>query len=357
MNIERRKTRVIDVGGVKIGYPHPISIQSMTTTATEDIDAAVRQIKQLEDAGCEIIRLSVLNKKEAHALREIKRHIAIPLVADIHFDYKLALLAINFGCDAVRINPGNIYKDSHHIEIVKEAKKAKIPVRIGVNSGSISNPEGLKKSNVDLMVESALRCIKIYEKQKFYDTIISLKASDILQTVCAYRKMAGWCDYPMHLGITAAGLPETGIIRSAIGIGALLLEGIGDTIRVSLTGDPRQEIETAKELLASLRLREFGPRIISCPTCGRCKVDLAKIVKAVDKELKNLKNRYPKINSLKIAVMGCEVNGPGEAQEADVGVACSRGSALLFAKGRKIKKIKLCSLKSELINFIKNEMV
>lgn len=365
--INRRKTRVITVGRlnsaiackrrVNIGEPHPVSVQSMTTTSTEDIAATVKQIKQLEKAGCEIIRVAVLNQNEAFAIKEIRKNISIPLVADIHFNYRLALSAIDSGADCIRINPGNIYREKEIAQVAKEARYGKIPVRIGVNSGSLKNLSGAKKSNVDLMIENALMTARLFEKEKFYDIIISLKSSDLFETIAAYKKIAVLCDYPLHLGITAAGLPETGIIKSSIGIGFLLLDGIGDTIRVSLTGDPVKEVEAGKQILLSLRLRNFGPEIISCPTCGRCKVDLPLLVRTVEKSLKSLCRRYKEIENLKVAVMGCEVNGPGEAKEADVGVACFRGGALLFAKGKKIKKIKLNEIKNELLGHIKNEMV
>ncbi|MFH1856710.1 MAG: flavodoxin-dependent (E)-4-hydroxy-3-methylbut-2-enyl-diphosphate synthase [Candidatus Omnitrophota bacterium] len=355
--IKRRRTRVVNVGKVKMGYPHPISVQSMTNVSTEDVGATIKQIKKLEKVGCEIIRVAVLNEKEAFAIKEIKRDISIPLVADIHFDYCLALLSIKSGCDAVRINPGNIHRKEDMLKVVREAKNAGIPIRIGMNSGSVRKPAGSKKPIEDLMVESAFEAIKILEKEKFYDIIISLKSSDIQQTINAYKKISKLCDYPTHLGITAAGLPEEAVVKSSIGMGFLLLNGIGDTIRVSITGNPELEVEAGRRILASLGLRRFGPEVISCPTCGRCKVDLPSIVKKVEKELISLSKIFPEINCLKVAVMGCEVNGPGEAKEADVGVACSRGGALLFAKGEKIKKINLTEIEKELIGYIKNEMV
>ncbi len=355
--IKRRKTRVINIGGVKIGFPHPVSIQSMTTTSTAHIGQTVKQIHRLGESGCEIVRVAVLNQKEALCLKDIKKQISLPLVADIHFDYHLALAAMTAGCDAVRINPGNIYKKEHLIQIARQAKQTRIPIRIGANSGSLQYGKGSKKSVESLMVRSVLNVIKIFEKEKFYDIIISLKSSDIFQTIAAYEKMAKLVRYPMHLGVTAAGLPQAGVIKSSIGIGFLLIKGIGDTIRISLTGKPEKEVQTAKYLLTSLGLRSFAPEIISCPTCGRCKVNLPLIAGKVERELLSLKGRFPDICHLKIAVMGCEVNGPGEARGADVGVACSRTSALLFAKGKKIKKIKLNSISEELIKFIKNEMV
>jgi (E)-4-hydroxy-3-methylbut-2-enyl-diphosphate synthase len=357
VKIKRRKTRVVNIGEVKVGFPYPISIQSMTTTPTGDVLATIKQIHKLQKSGCEIIRVSVLNPREAFNLRAIKKEISIPLVADIHFDWRLALLAIESGCDAIRINPGNIYKKEHLIQIVHQAKRARVPIRIGINSGSLRTRCGSKKRKEDLMVKSAKETIEIFEKEKFYDIIVSLKSSDVFQTIAAYKKMAELVPYPFHLGVTAAGLPEAGIIKSSVGIGFLLICGIGDTLRISLTGEPEREVEVARHLLSSLGLRSFGPEIISCPTCGRCKVDLPLVVKEVEDELKRLSRHISSVCRLKVAVMGCEVNGPGEAREADVGIACSRRSALLFAKAKKIKKVGLNKLKKELINFVKNEMV
>jgi len=329
--IKRRKTKTVAIGRVKIGANNPISIQSMTKTDTKDVLSTTRQIKALERAGCEIVRVAVKDMDAAGALRKIKAKTNISLVADIHFNYKLALEAINSGVDGLRLNPGNIYSASEIAEIAKLAKKRKIPIRIGVNSGSLK----AKRRNAKVssaMVRSALGYIKILEKCNFYDIIVSLKASSITETVAAYQKLSKHCEYPFHLGITAAGLPEQGAIKSAIGIGALLLEGVGDTIRVSLAGDPVEEVKVGREILQSLGLRSFGPELIVCPTCGRCQSNVVKIAKSLKSQL-SLKR------PLQIAVMGCEVNGPGEAREADIGVACGKSSAILFKKGKIVKKL------------------
>lgn len=330
--VKRRKTRVVKIDGVKIGGKAPVSIQSMAKTKTGDIQATINQIKGLERAGCEIVRVAVKNREDVAALKKIKRSINIPLVADIHFNYRLALGAISGGVDAIRLNPGNINKRCELKEIVEEAKRAGIPIRIGVNSGSLKGTRP-RSNEADLMVESALTFIKYFERLNFRDIIVSLKSSDVLSTVSAYRKMADASSYPLHLGVTATGLKEDGIIKSAIGIGALLSEGIGDTIRVSLTSDPILEVEAAKSILQSLGLRTFGPEIISCPTCGRCQVDIGSIVERLKE---SVKSKAP----MTIAVMGCEVNGPGEAKDAYVGIAAGRGSGVLFKEGKIIKRIK-----------------
>lgn len=324
MKIKRRKTRQVNIGNVKIGGRAPISIQSMTKTPTLDVAKTVKQINELQAAGCEIIRIALKDEKSAHALRDIKKKIKLPLVADIHFNYKLALIAIESGADAIRLNPGNIKNSTQIKEILKQAKKKKIPIRIGVNSGSLNTPESMGKG--------VLKYLKIFEQNKFRDIIISLKSSSVIDTIEANKKIARLVDYPIHLGITAAGLPQEGMIKSAVGIGSLLLDGIGDTIRVSLTGEPRDEVTAAKSILQSLGLRKFGPKVISCPTCGRCQVDLAGIVKELERKLSTKK-------PVTIAVMGCEVNGPGEARVADIGIAAGRGRGVLFKKGKIIKRI------------------
>lgn len=336
--IKRRKTRVINVGGVKIGGGAPVSIQSMAKVRTSDIKKAVSQIKSLERAGCEIVRVAVKDIKDAAAIKEIRRRIQIPLVADIHFDYRLALESIAAGADKIRLNPGNIRKREDIARVVKAAKKAKIPIRIGVNSGSVGTGSTL--------VDSALSSIKLFEEVDFHDIIISLKSSGVVDTVNAYREISRRCDYPLHLGVTAAGPHESGIVKSAIGIGSLLLDGIGDTVRVSLTADPVEEVIAAKRILGSLGLRRFGPEIVSCPTCGRCQVDLISIVDELDKRVKGQGSGVKKNTT--IAVMGCEVNGPGEAKEADVGIAFGKGSGMLFKKGKIIKKVALKDAVKEL---------
>jgi (E)-4-hydroxy-3-methylbut-2-enyl-diphosphate synthase len=273
--IKRKKTRQITVGRVKIGGGAPVSIQSMTNTETSDVRATVAEIKRLEDAGCEIIRVAVKDLEDAAAVRAIKRNIRMPLVCDIHFNYQLALECIKSGADKIRLNPGNIKKREDIAAVVKAAKRAKVPIRIGVNSGSFRGD----------MVKGAIGYIKLFEELRFRDIIISLKASDVVSTVEAYRKMSKLCDYPLHLGVTAAGPHDAGIIKSSIGIGSLLMDGIGDTIRVSLTGDPVDEVSVAKKILSSLKIRMFGPDIISCPTCGRCQVDLIGLVNELERKL------------------------------------------------------------------------
>jgi (E)-4-hydroxy-3-methylbut-2-enyl-diphosphate synthase len=338
MKIIRRKTKVIKIGNVYIGDDHPIAIQSMTKTKTADIEKTVRQIKELEKAGCQIIRLAVKDSRDADVIRKIKERIKIPLVADIHFDWRLALEAIDNGADKIRLNPGNIYKKEQIKEVVNALKLAKIPLRIGVNSGSVRNLNSKKINMADKLVASALNYIKIIESLKFYDIVISLKASNVLDTVEAYRKLSKLCDYPLHLGVTATGSPFIGAIKSSIALGSLLLEGIGDTIRVSLTDKPTQEVIAAKAILESLGLRPFALEIISCPTCGRCEVDLIKIVNDLEKKLLtvNCKLLTP---PPKVAVMGCMVNGPGEAKEADIGIAFGKKEGILFRKGKCIKKV------------------
>lgn len=337
--MKRRRTREVKIGKVAVGGSSPISVQSMTKTDTRDVRATVRQIRGLEKAGCRIIRVAVPDEEAAHCLGQIKKKIEIPLIADIHFHYRLALAAIKEGVDGLRLNPGNIGDKRKLKAVIKAAKAAKIPIRIGVNSGSLESRCRSRVTDGDLsraMVESADNYIKLFEDLDFYDLIISLKASDVLTTVKAYRLMAGKCDYPFHLGITAAGLPFSGAIRSAVGLGILLGEGIGDTLRVSLTGDPGKEVKAGGEILKSLGLLEKGPTLISCPTCGRCEIDLVKIVNQVESKLSTF-NLQPSI--LKVAVMGCVVNGPGEAREADIGIAGGKGFGVLFRKGKAIKKV------------------
>ncbi|RJO64724.1 MAG: flavodoxin-dependent (E)-4-hydroxy-3-methylbut-2-enyl-diphosphate synthase [Candidatus Omnitrophota bacterium] len=332
-NIERRKTRVVKVGSVCVGGTHPIAIQSMAKTKTAHALETAKQIRMLTEAGCEIVRLAVKDNKDAEAITKIKKLVSVALVADIHFDWRLALRAIECGADKIRLNPGNINKEEHIREVVRQAKKAGIPIRIGLNSGSIRKSD----TQVKVMVGSCRRYLRIFEKLEFYDTVISLKASDVCTTIEAYRRMAVLCDYPFHLGLTATGLPFKGAVQSSIAIGSLLLEGIGDTIRVSLTDDPVQEVRTARYILEALDLRRFGPRIISCPTCGRCQVDLVTIVKKLERALESNQITRP----FKIAVMGCEVNGPGEAMDADIGIAFGRAEGLLFKNGKPLKKVSL----------------
>ncbi len=348
--ITRRKTRQISVGSVRIGGGAPVSIQSMTKTDTIDVAKTVKQVKGLEKLGCEIIRVAVKNSEAARAIKKIKEKINIPLVADIHFHYNLAIEAINSGADKIRLNPGNIRDKADITRVIKLAKKRKIPIRIGVNSGSLPSviarreaPKQSQKREIAslaygslAMTEAALAYIKIFESMDFRDIIVSLKASDVATTIDAYRQMAGSCDYPLHLGVTAAGACESGIIKSSVGIGALLAEGIGDTIRVSLTGKPEDEVKVAQGILSSLGLRRLGFDIISCPTCGRCEVDLVKVVRDLEKRLPAPRDDC----HLKVAIMGCIVNGPGEAKDADIGIAAGKKSGILFKHGKIVRKIK-----------------
>lgn len=330
-----RKTREIKIGNLYIGGENPIIIQSMTNTPTEDVEKTVAQIKELEKAGCELVRVTVNTEKAAEAIKEIKKQINIPLVADIHFDYKLALKAMENGTDKLRINPGNIGDDEKVRLVVEKAKELNVPIRIGVNSGSVEKKilEKYGRVTADGMVESAMYHVNLLEKYGFNNIIISLKASNVKMMVDAYRKISELVDYPLHLGVTEAGTEFQGTVKSAIGIGSLLVDGIGNTIRVSLTENPVEEIKVAKEILKVLGLRE-GVEIVSCPTCGRTQIDLIGLAKKVEKEFGNIEK------NIKIAVMGCVVNGPGEAKEADIGVAGGKGEGLLFKKGEIVKKVK-----------------
>lgn len=352
MKINRRKTKTIKVGNVYIGGNHPVSIQSMAKTKTADVENTIRQIKELENAGCEIIRVAVKDSLDARAIKKIKPRISIPMVADIHFNWRMALEAIDNGADKIRLNPGNIYKKDEIREIVSASKLARIPLRIGVNSGSVKSLNSKKLSMPDKLANSALDYIKIVEKFKFSNLAVSLKASNVTDTIEAYRKMAKLCNYPLHLGVTATGLPLQGAIKSSIAIGALLLEGIGDTIRISLTDKPTEEVRVAKVILQALGLRNFGPEIISCPTCGRCAVDLAKLVKELESKLSTIDYRLW-TRTLKVAVMGCVVNGPGEASEADIGVAFGEKCGLLFKKGKSIRKVTFTNCRDILLKEIK----
>lgn len=348
--MKRRATRQVKAGSIIIGGSAPISVQSMTNTDTRDVSSTIIQINALESAGCEIIRVAVPDIESASVLGEIKAGISIPLVADIHFDYRLALRAIEEGVDKLRINPGNIGDINHIKAVVESAKKKEIPIRIGVNSGSLEKDLLAKYGHPtpEAMVESAMRHVAILEGLEFYDIVISLKASDPLKMIEAYRLMAERADYPLHLGVTEAGTLFSGAIRSAIGIGILLSEGIGDTIRVSLTDDPIQEIRAGYEILKSLELREHGATVISCPTCARTKIDIVKIAREVEERIVDIKK------PIKIAVMGCIVNGPGEAKEADIGIAGGKGKGILFKKGERICSIPEDRLVDELVNEINN---
>ena len=334
--ILRRKTRQISVGPIKIGGNAPISVQSMTKTDTRDIRKTVNQIRRLEQVGCEIIRMAVLDEEAACAIAEIKKRVHIPIIADIHFHYRLALKAMESGVDALRINPGNIGGRDCLKMIVTEAKERFIPIRIGINAGSLEK-DLLKRfggATPEAMVSSALRTIEWMENLGFHLIKVSLKASDVLRTVEAYRLFSKKSDYPLHLGITEAGRGTGAIVKSSIGIGLLLSEGIGDTLRVSLTGDTIEEVHVGYEILRALKIRQRGVEIISCPTCGRCEIDLLPLVKKVEKGVQTIS--VP----ITIAMMGCVVNGPGEAKEADVGIAGGKGVGLLFKRGKVVRKIK-----------------
>lgn len=333
--MERRKTRQIQVGKVKIGGDAPISVQSMTNTRTDDAAATLRQIGELAAAGCEIIRCAVPDMVAAEGLKRIVSESPIPVIADIHFDYKLALAAIDAGVDGLRLNPGNIGGNDRVAAVVDAAKKRNIPIRIGVNAGSLPKDllEKYGHPTAEALVEAAWRHIHILEEMDYRNIKVSLKAHDVPLTVAAYRLLASQCDYPLHVGITEAGTINSGIIKSAVGIGTLLAEGIGDTIRVSLTGDPVREVKVAYDILKSLGLREYGPTLISCPTCGRTKINLEKLALEVERRLEKISE------PITVAVMGCVVNGPGEAREADVGIAGGINEGLIFKKGVVLKKV------------------
>ena len=334
--IERRKTRQLSVGPVKIGGGAPVSVQSMTKTDTRDVRKTVDQIRRLERAGCEIVRVAVVDQEAARALAEIKKRIHIPLIADIHFHHRLALSAMEWGADGLRINPGNIGGRDRLKSIVTEAQKRFIPIRIGVNSGSLEK-DLLKRfggATPEAMVVSALRTIEGMEDLDFHLLKVSLKASDVWRTIEAYRLFSRRSDYPLHLGITEAGRGAAAIVKSSIGIGFLLSEGIGDTLRVSLTGDPVEEVRVGYEILKALGLRKKGVEIISCPTCGRTEIDILRIVRKVEKGVERI------VAPMTVAIMGCVVNGPGEAKEADIGIAGGKGVGVLFKKGKVVAKVK-----------------
>ena len=345
-----RKTKVIKIGQKKIGGNNPVLVQSMCNTDTRDIRATVKQIKQLEKAGCEIIRVAVLDMKAAKAIKKIKQQINIPLVADIHFDHLLALEAIKQGVDKIRINPGNIGSKENLRKVVEACKKKRIPIRVGVNSGSLEQSI-LKKYKMRVtpkgLVESALKNIRILEKMNFKDIVISIKSTNVSHMIEAYQMLARKVKYPLHLGVTEAGPPSVGIIKSSVGIGTLLAEGIGDTIRVSLTGDTSEEVRVAWEILKSLKLRKRGREIISCPTCGRTQINLIKLANQVEKATEDIKK------PITIAVMGCAVNGPGEAREADIGVAGGKNIGIIFRKGKIIKTVKEKDILKSLLKEIK----
>ena len=351
---KRNETRPIMVGGIQIGGQNKVVVQSMCNTKTKDVKSTVKQILELENAGCEIIRVACLDIEDARAINEIKKHIHIPIVSDIHFDYKIALEAIKAGVDKVRINPGNIGDEEKVKKVVDACKEKKIPIRIGVNAGSLEKDllEKYGKPTANAMVESAKKHIDILEKLDFYDIAISLKASNLDLCIEAYEEAAKTFDYPLHLGITESGTEFSGTIKSSIGLGILLREGIGDTIRVSLSDDPVKEVPVAREILKDCNLLK-SPTLVACPTCGRTQIDLIPIAKEVEDFLQTINS------DITVAVMGCVVNGPGEAREADIGIAGGIKEGLLFKKGEIIKKVPqdkiVETLKNEIIRMIKNE--
>lgn len=346
--IKRKATKTIYVGNVPVGGGHTITVQSMTKTDTCDVNSTVKQIKKLEKSGCEIIRLAVPDMNAAKSLGKIKKQIKIPMIADIHFDWRLALESIKQNIDGLRINPGNIGAKWKIAEVVKAASDKGIPIRIGVNAGSLEKPllQKYGHPSPEALVESAAGHIKILENLGFNSIKVSLKASNVPTTVEAYILFSKKFDYPLHVGISEAGPPTTGIIKSSVGIGMLLSEGIGDTIRVSLTSEPAEEVRVAYEILKALHIREKGVEIISCPTCGRCKIDIKKLAAKVETKLRNFQK------PIKVAVMGCIVNGPGEAREADVGIAGGKGRGILFKKGKIIKQLDESKLFEALIKEI-----
>jgi (E)-4-hydroxy-3-methylbut-2-enyl-diphosphate synthase len=345
----RRKSRRISVGKVPIGDGAPIAVQSMTNTDTRDVASTVQQIKRLEDAGCEVVRLAIPDEAAADALQKIKKQVSAPLIADIHFDYRLAIASIKAGADGLRINPGNIGSRERVEKVIREAKQAGIPIRIGVNAGSLQKDilEKYGHPTPEAMVESALDYIRLFEEMEFFNLKISMKSSNVLNTISSYELLSEKTDYSFHLGVTEAGTLISGTVKNALGIGMLLFKGIGDTMRVSLSRDPVEEVKVAYEILRALDLRHRGPEIISCPTCGRTEIDLFSIVEAVEKGLQGI------TASPKVAVMGCVVNGPGEAREADVGIAGGRGQGVLFKKGEVISKFPEEELAAALIREVK----
>ena len=333
--ITRKKTKQIMVGDVAIGGNAPICVQSMTNTDTRNISATVNQIQELEDAGCEIIRVAVLDLDATAAITSIRDQIKIPLIADIHFDHRLAIASMESGAQGIRINPGNIGGPEKLAKVVDAAKAHQVPIRVGVNSGSVEKDilKQYGRPTPEALVASALKNIRLLENLHFYEMKISIKSSDVLNTVDAYRLLSSQTDYPLHLGVTEAGGLIGGTVKSSVALGLLLYDGIGDTFRISLTRDPVEEIRVAYELLRSLRIRERGPELISCPTCGRCQINLFGLAEKVEKYIQTIKTPF------KIAVMGCVVNGPGEAKEADIGLAGGNGVGIIFKKGKLYKKV------------------
>ena len=343
--MDRRKSRQVTVGNVKLGGDAPIVIQSMLNAPAEDFEKNLQQLKELENAGCEIVRMAVPNMDAVRVLGKLKEQSNIPLVADIHFDYKLALESLQAGVDKIRINPGNIGSHDRVEAVAKACMKKNVPIRIGVNSGSVEKDllEKFGGATPEAMVESAFRHVKLLEECDFHNTVISIKSSDVENMVKAYSLVAERCDYPLHLGVTEAGTERSSLVKSSVGIGSLLLKGIGDTVRVSITDSPVKEIYAARDILNAVGLRVETPRIVACPTCGRTKIDLVSLANQVEDAVKNIKK------PVKIAVMGCVVNGPGEAREADIGVAGGDGCGVIFKKGEILRKVPEQDIVSELL--------
>jgi (E)-4-hydroxy-3-methylbut-2-enyl-diphosphate synthase len=343
----RRTTRQISLGTVKVGGDSPITVQSMTKTDTRDIKATIEEIKRLELAGCDVVRLAVPDMDAARALGAIKSQVTIPIISDIHFDYRLALEAVDQGVDGMRLNPGNIGSRARIKAVVEAVKEKNIPIRIGVNSGSLEK-DILKKfgsPTAEALAESALRHVQILEDMDFGDIKISVKSTDVMKMIESYRIIAEMTDYPLHLGVTEAGTIKMGTIKSSVGIGTLLAEGIGDTIRVSLTGDPVEEVSVGIDILRSLGLRKNGVEIVSCPGCGRLEIDLMKLVREAELRISNIDLQRP----VKVAILGCVVNGPGEASEADIGIAGGRGKGMLYKNGQLVRSFKESQLVDELV--------
>ncbi len=329
----RRASRAIRIGDVTVGGGAPVVVQSMAKTDTRNAKATIDQIKGLEECGCQLVRVAVPDREAAEAIPAIKRDVAIPLIADIHFDYRLALLALEGGVDGLRINPGNIQEREQIARIVHAAKEREVPIRIGVNAGSLPAKKGMEKTIAERMVDAALEQIELLEKLDFELIKVALKAFDVHTTIEANKAVAQKMPYPIHLGITEAGTLKKWVIRSAVGIGILLHEGIGDTIRVSLSGDPREEVSAGYEILKSLDLSQRGPTLVACPSCGRAEVDIVALANAVEERLARLEK------PIKVAVMGCVVNGPGEARDADVGIACGKGRGVIFRRGEQVRTV------------------
>jgi len=352
MILHREHTKRISVGQVPVGGGAPVSVQSMTNTLTSDVESSVSQVLSLTQAGCDLVRISIPDDKSLTAFREIKSRVKVPLIADIHFDYRLAVGAIDAGADAIRINPGNIGSKDKVRKVAKAASAAGIPIRVGVNLGSVKKRllEAFDQDRVGALVENAREYVEMLEDMGVSSLKVSLKSSDVLETIDAYRRFSRICDWPLHLGVTEAGTLLPGVIRSSVGIGALLLEGIGDTIRISLAADPVQEVLAGRVLLESIGLKDEGVRVIACPTCARANADVAAIAAEVEDALKEVKEH------LIVAIMGCAVNGPGEARIADLGVACDKEGALLFAHGKPIRRIRANEIITSLVNEIEKEI-